>query len=164
MSWQASGAVWDGYPEGGTKKLILLALADFSNPEGGSIYPSISRIAEMAGINRRQTQYLLRDLETEGYVRVVGNHDGGNAPRQYHLNMELLEAQAELRRELRKQKRNMTSVGGRTGVHGCNGLHPRGALHCTRTTNEPPVVYVNKEDVLRDSIKATRGDDDWEVE
>lgn len=70
-----------------TKKLALLALADWANDEGGSLYPSIAAIAARCSVSERTVQRILRDLAEDGWLRVVGNENGGRRKtRRYQLN------------------------------------------------------------------------------
>ncbi|MFA7597402.1 MAG: helix-turn-helix domain-containing protein [Novosphingobium sp.] len=59
------------------KKLTLLALCDWANDEGGSLYPSIAAIAARCSASERTVQRILRDLIGGGWLRVVGNEKGG---------------------------------------------------------------------------------------
>lgn len=69
MSVKAMSYVWDNYKEGGSKKLVLLAIADISDNEG-ICYPGVKRIAEMACLSARYTQKIIRELEDSGDLRV----------------------------------------------------------------------------------------------
>lgn len=76
-----------------TKKLVLLALCDWANDEGGSLHPSMTRIAQRAGCSERQAQRVVHELIAEGFLTVIGNEFGGKPgqSRQYQLNVEKLE-------------------------------------------------------------------------
>lgn len=89
MSIKVMSLVWDRFPEGGNKMFVLLALADWCDDDGGSLYPSISKVARKCRISSRQVQRIMRDLEEECYIRVVGNHEGGKpgSTRRYHVNV-----------------------------------------------------------------------------
>jgi hypothetical protein len=67
MSVYAMSVVWKSELDK-AKKLILLAYADFADDDGGSIFPSIRRIAWKTGYTRRQVQRITRDLEEIGYM------------------------------------------------------------------------------------------------
>lgn len=70
-----------------TKKLALLALADWANDEGGSLYPSIAAIAARCSVSERTVQRILRDLAEDGWLMVVGNENGGRRKtRRYQLD------------------------------------------------------------------------------
>jgi len=69
-------------------KMALLALCDWANDEGGSLHPSIKRVAERISCSDRTAQRILHELIAEGWLSVVGNANGG-APgqtRKYQLN------------------------------------------------------------------------------
>lgn len=69
-------------------KLALLALCDWANDEGGSLHPSIRRVAERICCSERTAQRILHELIADGWLTVVGNTNGG-APgqtRKYQIN------------------------------------------------------------------------------
>jgi hypothetical protein len=66
--------VLDGYPHGGTRKLILIGIANHDG-EGGS-WPAIETLASYAGVTRRNAQKAIRVLEAEGVLTVEANGGG----------------------------------------------------------------------------------------
>lgn len=69
-------------------KMALLALCDWANDEGGSLHPSIRRVAERISCSERTAQRILHELIAAGWLSVVGNANGG-APgqtRKYQIN------------------------------------------------------------------------------
>lgn len=72
-----------------SKKLVLLALCDWANDDGASLHPSIARIAERGSMSERNAQRVVHSLIDEGWLDVVGNHNGGKpgSSRQYQLNV-----------------------------------------------------------------------------
>ncbi len=77
MSIEATKAVWLHSKAQGTDKLVLLAIADFCN-SGGEAWPGINRLAEMAGIKRRQLRRSLCKLESFGELKIVRNKGRGH--------------------------------------------------------------------------------------
>lgn len=73
-----------------TKKLTLLALCDWANDEGGSLYPSISAIAARCSVSERTAQRLVHGLIEDDWLKVVGNENGGRPgmSRRYQINAE----------------------------------------------------------------------------
>jgi hypothetical protein len=67
----------------GTHKLVLIIIADHEGGEFGS-WPSIQRIADIAGLKRRHTQSIIKDLETMGEVLVV-RQDGHHGTNRYFV-------------------------------------------------------------------------------
>lgn len=65
MSVRTSTLVWEQSRHRGSRLLALLALADACNREGIA-WPRVGTIAEMIKIKPRQTQYILRDIESTG--------------------------------------------------------------------------------------------------
>ena len=74
----------------GTKKLTLLALCDWANDNGGSLYPSVAAIAARCSVSERTAQRLVHDLIEDGWLEVVGNENGGRPgmTRRYQINAE----------------------------------------------------------------------------
>lgn len=66
----------------GMHKLILIIIADHENEHGS--WPSIDRIATMAGIARRQTQRYIRELEQMGEI-IVLRQDGHHGANRYFV-------------------------------------------------------------------------------
>lgn len=98
MSINVMSHVWEGFPGSGSELLMMLALADWSDEEGGRIYPSMVTLAKRCRISKSQAQRLIRGLEEKGYVAVIGNHHGGapGTTRQYRLNVARIRAESKL--------------------------------------------------------------------
>jgi len=75
MTW-----VWEHSTHKEGSLLVLLAIADIADDEGKA-WPSIARIAAKARLSERQTQYILRSLETSGELSV--DRGGG----RHHTNV-----------------------------------------------------------------------------
>jgi len=86
MAVRVLSKVWDGFPEGGTELLALLALADWSDDEG-RCYPSIKSIAKKMRLKERQAQRVVNKLINDGFVKILSNKFGGapGATRQYQI-------------------------------------------------------------------------------
>ena len=93
MSIKAMTLVWENFSRGGSEKLAMLALADWCNDEGLSLHPSINGIARKINVSESQARRILHKFIDEGYLSVVGNHNGGSPgkTRQYKLHMNMLE-------------------------------------------------------------------------
>ena len=70
MSNRASTLVWDHAHYTGTRKLVLLALADAANQEG-LCWPSMKTIARMAGCSERRAQEHIGVLEEAGWIERI---------------------------------------------------------------------------------------------
>ncbi len=84
--------VWDVEFPTQSQLLIALKLADFANDEGGSIYPSRSRVARNAQCSETTVKVVLRAFRSIGLLHVV--KEGGKGPRdttEYAINVGLLE-------------------------------------------------------------------------
>src|SRR5690606_23791968 len=77
MSIKVMSMVWDGFPASGSELLAMLALADWCNDEGGSLYPSIAAVAKKIRVSDSQARRIMHKFQSAGYLSVVGNHAGG---------------------------------------------------------------------------------------
>lgn len=109
----------------GLHKLILIILADHEGNEYGS-WPSLGRIAEMAGVSVRHAQRLLRDLEEQGEIRTdrQAGHRGTN--RYFVVNKSF-------------NRGDISFKGGDTGVRGgdthvTQGVTPMSPEHIKKAT------------------------------
>jgi len=134
MAVRILSLVWDGYPEGGSELLALLALADWSDDEG-RCWPSIAAIAKKTRLSRSQAQRTMHALIAAGYVAVTGNETGGapGTTRQYRINLSSLTG--------RVGATGSTSATGSThaqdGSHACGAT---GSTHATQTVSEPSIT------------------------
>jgi hypothetical protein len=69
MSIRVMAQVWGDSQQSGGKLLVLLALADYANDEG-VCWPSIESLAAKARLSERQTQRVIRELESSGEVKI----------------------------------------------------------------------------------------------
>lgn len=97
MSVKVSSYVWDGcaaHGVKGTKLLVMLRLADFSNDEG-ICYPGIEKIAREIGAGRSTVTTAIGELESDGWLtrkeRRRGQRNDSNI---YTLNVPKLKAAA----------------------------------------------------------------------
>jgi len=91
MSVKVQGLCYDvvfGCPK---RKAIAVAVADHADHDGGSVFPSIARIAAKVEWSERTVQRTLRELEAIGLLIVV--NEGGAGPkdtREWRFDMQLL--------------------------------------------------------------------------
>jgi Helix-turn-helix domain len=90
MSIRVMSLVWDNFNRGGSEKLVMLAMADWCNDEGGSLHPAVSTVAKKTNISDKQARRILHTLIDDGYLDVIANFNGGDKgqSRQYKLNLE----------------------------------------------------------------------------
>ena len=69
MSIRAIRWAWD-QPLPPTRKMVLLALANFHHTTTGACYPSLASIVTMTGLSERAVRYALRDLEA---AKIIGS-------------------------------------------------------------------------------------------
>ena len=88
MSVKIMGWVWDQKIKPPAKKMVLLAVADHADHDGDNAWPSVGRIARMVGINPRNAQRYIRQLEEEGYLVIVQQRGGNmNTPDDRRPNL-----------------------------------------------------------------------------
>ena len=87
MSIKMMTLVWDFFDRGGSEKLAMLALADWCDDKGLNLYPSISGVAKKINVSESQARRIIHKFIDEGYLQVIGNHDGGapSATRRYRM-------------------------------------------------------------------------------
>lgn len=86
MSIKISSLVWklDGLTA--TQKFVLLRLADFADDDGGSVFPSVPKVATDCGLTDRAVQKAIRSLEEVGLLVLV--HEAvfsKRRPREYRI-------------------------------------------------------------------------------
>ena len=70
-----------------TEKIVLLMLANRSSHDDGSCYPSLNRVAEECGLDRRTVIRVIKKLEDKGLLKVVRSKktNGENHSNKYYL-------------------------------------------------------------------------------
>ena len=90
MSWQACKAVHDSpLPIRSGPRAVLLALADYAEPDGTDVYPKIDTLAAKVKLSRRQVSRHLATLREMGVLIVVEEgkyHDAA----EYRIAMDVL--------------------------------------------------------------------------
>lgn len=79
MSVKIMSLVWERAPYSSGSLLVLLALADWSNEEGIS-WPSMETLATKTRIERRSAQRIVRQLASDGYIKI---EEGGGRGKQH---------------------------------------------------------------------------------
>ena len=144
MSIRAIGIVLEAAIAPPTNKLAAVVLADWCNDEGGSLYPSMKKIAAKVGVSRSQAQRIVHGFVEQGLLSVIANGDGGKpgmTPR-YQLHLDRISALDETGRMDATGSTHATgSVGAQDGSHGCTGgvapMHKTGSTHATLTVIDP---------------------------
>lgn len=89
MSIKMMSRVWDVAPVSGSDLVVLLALADYGDDEGGSIFPSIPSIAKKARLSPDQARRVIHKLiEEDKILEIVaaGGWDGKrNRSNEYRI-------------------------------------------------------------------------------
>jgi hypothetical protein len=86
MSVKQMGMVWDlDLPA--NKKFVLLAYADHADDEGGSVFPSLARVAYKTGYSRDQVRRISKELREANLMMLVEKATH-NRPAEYKLTLE----------------------------------------------------------------------------
>ena len=166
MSIKVMTMVWDRFPASGSELLAMLAMADWCDDRGGSLYPSMRAVAKKIRVSEKQARRIVHGLEAKGFLSVVGNANGGapGSTKQFRLHVEKL---AEL--PLIEVDKNIETapigvtppadvtppMGVPDGSHGCPETAPMGG---SQTVIEPSIEPSIKED--KSSLSPGFPDDD----
>jgi hypothetical protein len=133
----------------GLHKLVLIILADHEGNDYGS-WPSVQRIADMAGISVRHAQRILRDLEEQGEIRVErqGGHRGTN---RYFVVHKLF------------NRGDIFIAGGDTGVRGgdtqvTQGVTPMSPEHIKKAATAPAEPGRGSRNLTVNEIDSAQGE------
>lgn len=166
MSIEVSATVWKHAPVDGSAMLLLLALADFADEDGGC-WPSIATLADRARCSERTVQRGLAEMEQAGFIAV----ETGSGPRgcnRYFVRVEAIRAASRARKPAAAEaaKRaagtpaggdNLTPPDSLTGVTSVTGgvtpMTPGGDTHVTRTVIEPPIEPPLERERAREDLK-----------
>ena len=96
MSIRIMTLVWDNFPIGGSQKLVMLAMADWCNDQGESLFPSNEKVACKCNMSERQVIRIINQLTDDGYLQVVAHADGGRSIcKDYRIDLDRLLGLAE---------------------------------------------------------------------
>lgn len=86
MSLAVSNAVWAADFGTPTKKIVMLAMANWSDDSGGRLYPSVRAVSIKATVSTSQTRRIIHDLIDDGVLSIVVSpkHRRGRA-RHYQI-------------------------------------------------------------------------------
>jgi hypothetical protein len=135
MSIKLMAQVWEVAEVSGSELLVLLALADFANDEGGSIYPAMKTIARKARLSIDQARRIVHKLIAAGVVELV--EEGGwtgnrNRPNEYRIVLGALGVLADCKGGTRVDAR------GGTCAHASTVLAPMQDDPSLEPPSEPP--------------------------
>lgn len=111
MTW-----VFDHSRAEGSDRLVLLAIADRANDEGGDAWPSLAWIAQKANLSERTVRRCLRSLEENGEIETLVQAGGNKFTRHDRRP---------------NAYRVVMHSGGSTGGHTCPPDEPRGVKYDT---------------------------------
>ncbi|MEO6080645.1 MAG: helix-turn-helix domain-containing protein [Steroidobacteraceae bacterium] len=97
VSIKIMSLVWDRFDASGGELLLALALADFADENGGSIWPSVNTLMRKTRQSRRTVQRQLADLRARHWLLVDDlDIEGGGRGRTalYHISQEWLKGGA----------------------------------------------------------------------
>ena len=114
MSISIMSMVWAHSKSTGSARLVLLAIADFSD-DSGRAYPSVSTLAKKAAISERTAQYCIRELVTLGELS-VGENDGPRGCNVYRVQ--------KMQGAENAPVQDTAVRGARYSIKGCRRLHP----------------------------------------
>lgn len=137
--------IFTRFPDGGSKFICMLSMADWSDDDGGNLYPSVTALAAKMRVSRSQAQRVLHGLlpvdeaaEEAGHwwVKVVGNKQGGapGTTRRYQINVDRLRSLPKVFSGRSTGRMGATGrvgatgrMGAQDGSHGCGETGRMGA-------------------------------------
>lgn len=153
MSIKVMTYVWDGFPGSGSDLLAMLAMADWCDDKGGSLYPSMRAVGEKIRVGEKQARRIIQSFEKSGFLSVIGNAHGGapGATKQFRLNVEKLKALADSKAQTPTTQGSPTPplhvtppASVTPPMQGIDPSHPAyetPPTHGSQTTIEPPVNH-----------------------
>lgn len=145
-------AIWDGDLDLSSNQVsVLLCLADHSNDDGLSCYPSIARIAKRTRLSERTVQRCIAELEAS---RVIAAERGGGRHNttNYVLNAAMIHAHASTKGDTKGDTVTPFVAERVTNVHG------KGDTVTPDPSLEPPIVSSpasqDEPEILQDSLLA----------
>lgn len=141
MSIRCMELVWSAFPGSGSELLAMLVMANWSDDQGGNLFPSIAKVSERIRCSESQARRVLHRLIDGGWLGVIGNWNGGapGTTRRYVLNVEKLVAMAGAGATPREDATPRT--GARDGLHGCEKT---AGTDATQYVKKQPSVDVKK--------------------
>ena len=128
-----------------SKKIVLLALADFASDAGTNIFPSISTIAIKSSLSHRSVQMIISSFLDTGILRTTKNPKGGAPGSTRHLVIDLvvLDNLVKLSRDeksapVKQRGEKKRSEGVQTGVETSEASAPKPSKnrHKNTTTDD----------------------------
>ena len=141
MSGRLVSAVFDSTLPAWLKPYAA-ACASFALDDGTRIFPTVLRVARMVGRCERATQAALLELRSRGILTVEAA-PGRNRATRYRFHAAALPSAADPDQLSLFSTGAMPRTIGKTGFPQLaqastrNGLHPRGAVDCTRSVSDP---------------------------
>jgi DNA-binding transcriptional MocR family regulator len=93
MTWRLIGPIWRLPDVTSMERLVLLALASFTDQNGGNAYPSQSTLARMACCSRSTVKRALASLIARELIIATGK--GRKGAIRYRVSMNHVEAHSE---------------------------------------------------------------------
>lgn len=150
MSVKLMSTVWDLQTESHTQKLVLLALADNANDEGGC-WPAIGTIAQKCNLCVRAVRYQIDRLEEMQIISLEHRFtkEGRQTSNFYRLHLGLHEVQGGGLHEVH----GSTASDAQTGVL---GVHPNHNRNHQSNHQKEPVTRISEGDTQKSYHKHSR--------
>jgi len=145
VSVRVVAAVLNHFPEGGTRKLALICLADFADDSGGTCYPSMRTIARRCSCSEAQARRHVHALMNSGHVAVESGTGGGGRGKtpRYRINIAKLNPSADDSLSDVKGSAQGTLSGINPRIHARKTLastHVNPCTHASRSINNHQVT------------------------
>ena len=118
MSVRQLARVWE-YQFSKGEQSVMLSMADHANDEGGSIFPSVARIAWKTDYSKRQVQRIIGAL-TESGILILTQKETRRRPREYRIDWSKAKKKAPFRGDT-MSKRGVTLDNNRGDISDVRG-------------------------------------------
>ena len=156
MSIKVMEWVWNHSPARDGQLLVLLAIADNANHDGGNAFPSIAELSRKSRLSQRGVRYALRGLEESRSI-VTTPQAGPGGCNRYQVVMdpaEIAPPPADIAGGQDLQDGNLTQQGGQSATEGVSQIAPVTVLEpTTNPKNNTSPIADAPEDPIRDDVE-----------
>ena len=154
MSVRQLAKVWE-YQFSKGEQSIMLSMADHANDEGGSIFPSVARIAWKTDYSKRQVQRIISAL-VDHRILVLVRKETRRRPREYRISWKHADKKPAFRGDT-MSKSGVTSEGKRGDISDVRGditVSPRTIIKPSLIEPPKEKVVVNRNSIIRALFEA----------
>lgn len=137
MAVSAYTYVWENSKQSGSKLVVMLALADYANPETGECWPSVETLAEKCRMTTRYLRTILNALQKDGEVKRI--HGAGQRTETGATNRYVICGYQEWIKQVKALKREGVNNDSPHDAQGVNNGSARGEQEFRQGVNNGSV-------------------------